>query len=582
MEQLPESTYSRWRGFALLLVIWVASLGLVEFLIRSRTSHQALTLADDLGRVAIRVLAAGSIFWRARHAPGVFIPFWKTLGLAISILAATTIYGLVTRDLLALPAPIPTFRYLGYLAGLGCLGYAAIKLPVQSILPSQRAQAFLDGILISSAIFFLAWGTFLRRLVETNASNDSAWGLTLVFPFLATALGSLWMFQEVRLKERSLGRAGLFLRLGMGVMVIWWTLYAFSNIQGWYRTSHLGARMDMIPSLGVLMFGLGALWPERPACPKAPNLEGHRWDRQHILLYLPSSVALIYGAGALARGATFDVTMVVAGTVLGAVLTIRQFLTIRDLDNLSAELDRRVQERTRDLVRNQQELAKAQRSQIIAGMAAGFAHDFKNQLNVIQNWVELLRMDEVPPDLPEGLSAIKKATIQALGLVQGILAAGRLQELSPETFELGQFLQRLRPSLAGALGNRATLELVLAEDGLIVHMDPEKFGGALLNLASNAADAMEGGTLTLAARKDPVEPFVVLDVSDTGRGISEEHLERIFEPFFTTKPTGKGTGLGLSSVYGTILQSGGTITVESRLGVGTTFTLLLPQQPGKS
>jgi signal transduction histidine kinase len=266
--------------------------------------------------------------------------------------------------------------------------------------------------------------------------------------------------------------------------------------------------------------------------------------------------------------------------VVAAVLTIRQFLTIRDLDNLSTELEQRVQERTRELVRNQQDLAKAQRSQLIAGMAAGFAHDFKNQINVINNWVELLGMDDVPHDLPAGLSAIRQATSQAQGLLQDILAAGRLQELAPVSFELDTFLQTLKPSLAGALGSRADLVLAESEEPLAVYMDPQKLGAVLLNLASNAADAFDApGTLTLRFRRDPVEPFVILEVRDTGRGIPEDHLEHIFEPFFTTKPTGKGTGLGLSSVYGTILQSRGSITVESRLGVGTTFRLRLPQEP---
>jgi signal transduction histidine kinase len=552
-------------------------MALVEGLIRARVSHPTLVLVDDCARFGIRVIVAGALFWRARNAPRLFAPLWRTLGWAITFLGLATLYAIITRDLLALPSPIPTFRYLGFFIGLGCIGWAALRLPVQSILPSQRIQAILDGILISSAIFFIAWGSFLRGFVNSHPSGDSAWGLTLVFPFLATALGALWIFQEVRLKGGSLGRPGLFLRLGIGIMVIWWAIFAFGNIQGWYRTGHLAVWMDMIPTLGILAFGLAALWPDRTEWSASSS---RSWDRQQILLYLPSSLAMVYGSAVMVRGGTFDLTMVLTGTVVAAVLTIRQFLTIRDLDNLSTELEQRVQERTRELVRNQQDLAKAQRSQLIAGMAAGFAHDFKNQINVINNWVELLGMDDVPHDLPAGLSAIRQATSQAQGLLQDILAAGRLQELAPVSFELDTFLQTLKPSLAGALGSRADLVLAESEEPLAVYMDPQKLGAVLLNLASNAADAFDApGTLTLRFRRDPVEPFVILEVRDTGRGIPEDHLEHIFEPFFTTKPTGKGTGLGLSSVYGTILQSRGSITVESRLGVGTTFRLRLPQEP---
>jgi signal transduction histidine kinase len=111
-------------------------------------------------------------------------------------------------------------------------------------------------------------------------------------------------------------------------------------------------------------------------------------------------------------------------------------------------------------------------------------------------------------------------------------------------------------------------------------MDPEVLEALVLNLVSNAVDAMpSGGTLTLAARQDPAEPYGLLEVRDTGTGIPADQMERIFDPFFTTKAPGKGSGLGLSSVQGVLLQAGGEIRVQSEVGRGTCFTLLLPQRP---
>ena len=356
-------------------------------------------------------------------------------------------------------------------------------------------------------------------------------------------------------------------------MLAWWPFYSIGNIQGWYRSFGLAQRADVWFSVRYLCFGLAAFWPG-PSRPVAAQRLAR--TRQTFLPYVPSLVAMAFGVMLWSRGMVLDGPLVATGALLGIVLTIRHFLTVRDLDGLSVDLERRVQDRTEELLRSQQELMKVQRTRIIAGMAAGFAHDFKNMLCVIRNWTELLREKE---DQALGLNAIDQATGHALGLVQEILAAGRLQELAPKALELGDHLRGQVPALEGALGGRASLALVVGAEPLPVYLDPDKFSLALINLAANAGEAMiSRGTLTLRAWKDPVEPFTMLEVADDGAGIEPGHLDRIFEPFFTTKPVGEGTGLGLSSVHGTILQSGGTMAVRSERGQGTVFTLRLPQQ----
>ena len=477
-------------------------------------------------------------------------------------------------DLLQLNAPVTTFRHLGYLGGMLCLGWAVLQLPVDFFLPTQKVQATLDGLVISLALFFIAWDAILRRMVEANQSQGNAYGLTLAYVLLSIALGALWLFQESRMPAMGLGAPGFLLRAGLAIMLAWWIFYAVGNIQGWYREFGLAQRSDVLFSLRYLCFALAALWPARPL---ELGMTRQERRRQTVLPYLPPLVAMAYGAMLVRQGRSFDPTMVATGSLLGLVLTVRHYLTVRDLDRLTRDLEHRVQERTRELLRSQQDLVRNQRSRIIAGMAAGFAHDFKNMLNVIRNWVLLLRED--PAESARGLDAIDLATDKALGLVQEVLAAGRLQELAPETFDLAEFLRAHRPVLEGILAARASLVMELPSDPLGVHLDPAKFAQVLVNLAANAADAMPSpGLLSLRAWQDPVEPFAVLELTDTGSGIPPENLDRVFEPFFTTKPIGQGTGLGLSSVHGTILQSGGTIRVRSEAGWGTAFTLQLPQR----
>ena len=569
----PEAPRSRWLGVWALALVWLFMAVLVEALLRGGVAHFWVVLVEDVCRCCTILAAAGALFWRAARTPGPLGPVWRALALGAAIFGLATIYLILTMDLLRLQAPVTTFRHLGYFGGMVCLTWAVIQLPADVFLPSQRLQAFLDGLIISLAISFIAWGSFLRAIVEAHRAPGTAYGLTLAYSLFSIALGALWLFQESRLPRLGLGAAGFLLRVGLGIMLAWWLFYSIGNIQGWYRTFGLAQRADVLFSFRYLCFGLAALWPGLPE-PVQPQRQARA--RQTFLPYLPSLVAMAFGVVLWSRGQQLDGTLVAIGTLLGMVLTIRHYLTVRDLDGLSMDLERRVQERTGELLRSQQELMKVQRARIIAGMAAGFAHDFKNMLCVIRNWTELLREKEDPA---LGLQAIDKATDQALGLVQEILAAGRHQDLVPQPLDLGAQLRAQIPALEGALGQRAALVLEVGSDPLPVFLDPDKFSLALVNLATNAAEAMTGpGTLTLKAWRDPVEPFTMLEVTDDGAGIEPGHLDRIFEPFFTTKPVGKGTGLGLSSVHGTILQSGGTMAVRSERGRGTVFTLRLPQR----
>jgi PAS domain S-box-containing protein len=239
-----------------------------------------------------------------------------------------------------------------------------------------------------------------------------------------------------------------------------------------------------------------------------------------------------------------------------------------------------------------EQLRQSQRMEAVGQLAGGIAHDFNNLLTAIIGYGDLLLARPELSGLParQDVEEIKRAAERASALTRQILAFSRRQTLQPTVVSLNDTLRDMEPLLRRTLGEDIELTIHLAPDLYHVKVDVHQFEQVLMNLAINARDAMtSGGRLALETcnsmldeeycRTHPwVTPgrYVMLVVSDTGSGMDEAILERIFEPFFTTKDVGKGTGLGLSTVYGIVKQSGGSISVDSRLGAGTTFRIYLP------
>lgn len=238
--------------------------------------------------------------------------------------------------------------------------------------------------------------------------------------------------------------------------------------------------------------------------------------------------------------------------------------------------------------RLEEELRQSQKMEAIGRLAGGVAHDFNNVLMIISGCADQLQND---PDLPAHdrtcCEQLVETTKRATALTRQLLAFSRKHPIQPQAVDLNaaiaELASMLRPLLTGSI------QLVINSRGenLIVHVDPSQLQLMIMNLALNARDAMsEGGILSFtttaetlpadAVLPDGSRSFVVLEVSDTGAGMSQEIKERIFEPFFTTKGIGKGTGLGLAMAYGIVEQANGHITVESEPGHGTTFRIYLP------
>ncbi|MBX3728849.1 MAG: response regulator [Candidatus Sumerlaeia bacterium] len=236
-------------------------------------------------------------------------------------------------------------------------------------------------------------------------------------------------------------------------------------------------------------------------------------------------------------------------------------------------------------------IRQSQKMEAIGRLAGGVAHDFNNLLTVIMGSVDLLS-EELPPEdsRRQYVEEISRSSEHAAALTRQLLAFSRRSVTNPEALDLGVVVGDVERMLRRIIGEH--IELVTQyEPGLgTVLADPMQIGQVVMNLAINARDAMPaGGTLTIrtgnvhlgvaeADAYDDAAPgdYVCLEVSDTGTGMDDETRARLFEPFFTTKPRGKGTGLGLATVYGIVKQANGSVTVQTALGRGTTFSIFLP------
>jgi PAS domain S-box-containing protein len=230
-------------------------------------------------------------------------------------------------------------------------------------------------------------------------------------------------------------------------------------------------------------------------------------------------------------------------------------------------------------------LRQSQKLDAIGQLTGGVAHDFNNLLMVIAGGLSLL---ERPGDAQRRVRVIaqmRQSTERGASLSRKLLAFSRRQPLNPEPVDLHWQISGMREILDRTLRVDIKVRTELADDLWNIKVDPAEWELVVLNLCVNARDAMpSGGVITIGAKNAPqvrqgefAGDFVAVSVCDTGTGMSADVLTHIFEPFFTTKEIGKGSGLGLPQVYGFTQQSGGTITVASVVGEGTTVTLLLPR-----
>ncbi len=264
-------------------------------------------------------------------------------------------------------------------------------------------------------------------------------------------------------------------------------------------------------------------------------------------------------------------------------ITERKFAA-EQLANMNKILEQRVADRT-------QELVQSQRMEAFGQLTGGIAHDFNNLLAIVSGSLELLEPDVRSATAREHLDRASNAAEMGARLTSRLLTFARRRRLEPTVLNLNQQVTSLLELLRRTLGEQIVLRTSLISDPWLTRADPSEVENAILNLALNARDAMpNGGRLIIETNNVAIDAgqtaelkgtqagdYVRLSISDSGVGIAPDVLPKVFEPFFTTKGTGRGSGLGLSTLYGFASQSGGSVTIYSELGKGTSVSLYLPR-----
>jgi PAS domain S-box-containing protein len=235
----------------------------------------------------------------------------------------------------------------------------------------------------------------------------------------------------------------------------------------------------------------------------------------------------------------------------------------------------------------EEQLHQSQKMESVGQLTGGVAHDFNNLLTVVSGNLELIEGATGNDTVRQFAAAARRATDRGAKLIGQLLTFSRRQKLNPKLVNANQLIADFQELIRQAVGGGCELRLRTGEPLWPCHIDPSLLETALLNLALNGRDAMpDGGVLEIETHNvaldnesadHPAGSYVRLSVTDTGSGMPPEVRDRVFEPFFTTKEISKGTGLGLSMVYGFVRQSGGHVTIDSTVGIGTTVALYLPK-----
>jgi PAS domain S-box-containing protein len=305
------------------------------------------------------------------------------------------------------------------------------------------------------------------------------------------------------------------------------------------------------------------------------------WDAPTLAAYPKHVATMKRGIAAAARGKVFTTEVKMEREGVSTAYLDVSVQPVRGPDGAILYLLFEARDMT-ELKAAQEQLRQSQKMEALGQLTGGIAHDFNNLLTVVVGGLDLLvkrtHDDKLKHYAVNALSAAERGA----RLTGQLLAFSRVQRLEVRPTHVAPLIQNMRPLLKNVLGPGISKEFALDEEMLPVMADPTQLEVAVLNLAINARDAMpDGGVLRFTSQRLMVTgdreledgDYIVLTISDTGMGMSEDVTARAFEPFFTTKEVGKGTGLGLSMVYGMARQSGGTARVESAPGQGTTVKL---------
>jgi signal transduction histidine kinase len=431
----------------------------------------------------------------------------------------------------------------------------------------------LDSLIFATALLFLLW---VMGVPGSLRQAGQGVGLRIFVAYLNVALlGGGLVFMTSYHPNRFRGPLGW-----LGASALAW----LAGISLWTLAglpAQLYGRSWIIVVGGIPLFQGLAAWSPRPVEPDLAA-EDPRRRLLDLLPYLPVLLTILTLAAILVwrpHVATRQVIALFLGLVV--LLLLRQLQAVRDLLAAQRTLEERVRERTATLQQAQDTLIRTERMNTLASMGAGLAHDLNNLLGAVKASADLavMRLEEGITPRVEELQRIAGAADRAANLTRRLMEFARreLEELAP--IDLIQEVAHMELTLRLLLPRTVELSLTVPKaETLVVKSSRLRLEQMLVNLVANARDAMpQGGRLSIrVASEGPSRQLAMVEVSDTGVGMSAEVQARIFDPFFTTKAPGEGTGLGLSSLKAMVEEGGGRLSVQSEPGRGTRFRILLP------
>jgi signal transduction histidine kinase/CheY-like chemotaxis protein len=524
---------------------------------------------------------ASVLAWRASHTTALDATgrrAWQLIALANAVLATNNIVFYVSRRL----APFPGDEALIALV-LPALWYTAIfsalaRLPRRLTISLERATFWLDAATVLVSGLLILMYVFGHTPGESSFASPVAAITTIGVP----ALNAVVIFAAVIVILRpahgvSRHAIGL-LATSVAVTVVADLAYSRAAAIGAHRP---GVWYEPLYLLAACFAAASAqMQRERPG-------SGSEWAidfgsiRSSILPY-----AAVIGAVSVVvleiqdRWDTPLGRMVLGAVLLTALVMARQLISRRHVAMLAAaEQARLTKQASLEL-----QLQQAQKLEAVGMLAGGIAHDFNNILMAIRGTAELAA--DPGADIKQDLREITRAVDHGASLTRQLLAFGRRDAVQLKRFDLRGLVGDMEEMLRRLMPRHIALRVTQAPDDVPVELDRGQIEQVLLNLAINARDAMpSGGTLGITVGSTTIDAaqgvipegrYATLVVSDTGLGMAPEVRARMFEPFYTTKPRGRGSGLGLSTVYSIVSRAGGTINVQSSVGEGSTFEILLP------
>jgi two-component system, cell cycle sensor histidine kinase and response regulator CckA len=356
-----------------------------------------------------------------------------------------------------------------------------------------------------------------------------------------------------------------------------------ANVSGWIRSLEERARLSCIVAssndaiIATTIEGIVTHW--NASAERLYGFEASEMLGQSIARTFPSDgVAEAFRrVRDVAQGVPTESVITDRLTKAGDRITVSLTLSpIRDESGTCIGISSFIRDVTQQQ-RMQAELAQAQKMEAIGQLAGGVAHDLNNILTTILVGIELaIEPNTIDSQTRRYFEDVRQDSLQAAAMIRQLLVVARRQAINPRPCSLGEIVREAEPVLHRLLGE--DVEVVHSTtDARSIFVDPTQISQVILNLAANARDAMpQGGRLSISTSDDSDGIHVVMRIADSGCGMSPEIQAHLFEPFFTTKGAGIGTGLGLSATYAIVTQAGGTISVESKAGVGSTFTIRLP------